>query len=220
MYVIIEIAGQQFKVEKDQKLFVHRLPVKEGDNISFESVLLSDNNGKISIGTPTVTGAEVKAKVLSHMRGDKVKVFKKKRRKGYQKLNGHRQDFSQILIEDITFDGKVSAKKQEVVKQVETKQPETKQPEVKKAVSEEDKLTKIEGIGPKIESLLKEAGIDTFKKLSTTSPEKISEILVEKGGNSYNRFDTSTWPKQAELAKDGNWDELKKLQERLIGGKA
>jgi large subunit ribosomal protein L21 len=218
MYVIVEIAGQQFKVEKDQKLFVHRLDAKEGESVSFNKILLTDTNGKIAVGTPEVIGAEVKAKVLAHVRGEKVKVFKKKRRKGYQKLNGHRQDFSQIQIEEISLDGKVSSKKQEV-KETEAKITELKKPESKKADSEDDKLTKIEGVGPKIESLLKENGIDSFKKLSKTSPEKISELLIEKGGNAYSRFETTTWPQQAKLAAEGKWDELKKLQDELTGGK-
>lgn len=101
MYAIVEIAGQQFKVEKDQKVFVHRLAQEEGVQFDVDKVLLVDQDGKINIGSPVVSGAKVTAKVLSHMRGDKVKVFKKKRRKGYQKLSGHRQDMTQIQIEEI-----------------------------------------------------------------------------------------------------------------------
>ncbi len=101
MYAIVDIAGQQFKVEKDQTVFVHRLDNKEGDKVNFENVLLVDNNGSVKIGAPTVSGASVSAKVLSHLKGDKVIVFKKKRRKGYQKSNGHRQQFTKIVIEGI-----------------------------------------------------------------------------------------------------------------------
>ncbi len=101
MYAIVEIAGQQFKVEKDKKLFVHQLKAVEGDSVDFGKVLLIDNDGEITIGTPVVEGAKVTAKVLQHVKGDKVLVFKKKRRKGYQKMNGHRQQFSQIQIESI-----------------------------------------------------------------------------------------------------------------------
>jgi large subunit ribosomal protein L21 len=101
MYAIVEIAGQQFKVEKDKKLFVHRLDAEKGASVDFEKVLLVDNDGKIAVGTPTVKGAKVTAKVLDHVKGDKVIVFKKKRRKGYQKMNGHRQCFSQIQVETI-----------------------------------------------------------------------------------------------------------------------
>eukprot|EP01029_Cantina_marsupialis_P017683 TRINITY_DN3986_c0_g2_i3.p1 TRINITY_DN3986_c0_g2~~TRINITY_DN3986_c0_g2_i3.p1 ORF type:complete len:104 (-),score=20.89 TRINITY_DN3986_c0_g2_i3:257-568(-) len=101
MYAIVEIAGQQFKVEKDQKIFVHRLEAEEGGQVEFAKVLLVDNEGEVVVGAPAIEGAKVTAKVLSHMKGDKVKVFKKKRRKGYRKLNGHRQDLTQIQIEEI-----------------------------------------------------------------------------------------------------------------------
>lgn len=102
MYAIVEIAGQQFKVEKDQQIFVHRLTAEEGSSVDFEKVLLVDNDGKVNVGAPAVEGAKVTVKVLSHVKGDKVLVFKKKRRKGYQKLNGHRQLFTQIQIESIS----------------------------------------------------------------------------------------------------------------------
>jgi large subunit ribosomal protein L21 len=102
MYAIVEIAGQQFKVSKDSKVYVHRLPENEGDKVSFDKVLLVDNSGTITLGAPAIKGASVEAKVLQHLKGDKVIVFKKKRRKGYKKKNGHRQSLTQILIEGIT----------------------------------------------------------------------------------------------------------------------
>jgi large subunit ribosomal protein L21 len=101
MYAIVEIAGQQFKVTKDQKLFVHRLEQAEGDSVSFDKILLIDDDGKVQVGAPTVKDATVTAKVLKHLKGDKVIVFKKKRRKGYKVKNGHRQFFTQIQIENI-----------------------------------------------------------------------------------------------------------------------
>jgi large subunit ribosomal protein L21 len=101
MYAIVDIAGQQFKVEKDRKIFVHRLKAEEGATINFDKVLLVDNDGSIKIGAPYVDGASVKATVLTHLKGDKVIVFKKKRRKGYSKKNGHRQCLTQIKIEEI-----------------------------------------------------------------------------------------------------------------------
>ena len=101
MYVIVDIAGQQFKVQKDQKIFVHRLEAEEGTEINFDKVLLVDNEGKVTIGSPTVENAKVTAKVLDHVKGDKVIVFKKKRRKGYKVKNGHRQQFTQIQIGEI-----------------------------------------------------------------------------------------------------------------------
>ena len=101
MYVIVDIQGQQFKVEKDQKLFVHRIDANEGDSVEFDKVLLIENDSDITIGSPTVEGAKVVVEILSHVKGDKVLVFKKKRRKGYRKLNGHRQQFSRVLVKDI-----------------------------------------------------------------------------------------------------------------------
>ena len=101
MYAIVDIAGQQFKVEEGQKLFVNHLNAGEGDSLNFDKVLLVENKGKISVGSPSVDGASVKAKIISHLKGDKVIVFKKKRRKGYQKSNGHRQQLTKIEIEGI-----------------------------------------------------------------------------------------------------------------------
>ncbi len=103
MYAIVEIQGQQFKVSKDQKIFVHRLPNEIGEQVEFDKVYLIEDGDNVQVGQPVIENAKVKAKVLDHVKGDKVLVFKKKRRKGYKKLNGHRQQFSQILIEDITF---------------------------------------------------------------------------------------------------------------------
>jgi large subunit ribosomal protein L21 len=103
MYAIVEIAGQQFKVEKDRYVYAHRLEANVGDTLNFDKVLLTENNGTVSVGVPTVSGAKVTAKVLAHVKGDKVLVFKKKRRKGHVKLNGHRQQFTKIMIEDIAF---------------------------------------------------------------------------------------------------------------------
>lgn len=101
MYAIVNIAGQQFKVAKDQHLFVHRLQGDEGASIEFDDVLLVDNGGKVTVGAPLVKGAKISAKIVSHLKGDKVIVFKKKRRKGYKKKNGHRQLFTKIQIENI-----------------------------------------------------------------------------------------------------------------------
>jgi large subunit ribosomal protein L21 len=127
MYAIVEIAGQQFKVVKDQRLYVHRLKDNEGAKISFDKVLLIDNDGKVNVGAPVVAGASVSAKVLEHLKGDKVLVFKKKRRKGYQKENGHRQYLTQILIEGISEKG--------AAKKTEAKAETTEEVPVKKAAT-------------------------------------------------------------------------------------
>ncbi len=105
MFAIVTIAGQQYKVEKDQSLFVHRLETEEGKKVDFDLVHLIDDNGKVTLGNPTIQGAQVSATVLSHAKDDKVLVFKKKRRKGYAKLNGHRQQLTQIQIEKINLKG-------------------------------------------------------------------------------------------------------------------
>src|SRR6056297_199565 len=102
MFVIVTIAGQQFKVEEGNELFVHRLDANEGDQVSFEDVLLVDQDGEVTLGKPKVDGAQVNASVVEHLKGDKVIVFKKKRRKGYRKKNGHRQSFTKIKVDGIT----------------------------------------------------------------------------------------------------------------------
>lgn len=101
MYVIVDMQGQQMKVSKDQKLFVHRIEAERGAQVEFDKVLLVDNDGAIKIGEPTVSGAKVVVEVLGQVKGDKVLVFHKKRRKGYRKLNGHRQQFTQVVVKEI-----------------------------------------------------------------------------------------------------------------------
>src|SRR5690606_16237648 len=131
MYAIVEIAGQQFKVAKDQKVYVHRLQDEEGSKVSFDNVLLLEDGSNITIGAPAIDGATVEAKVIKHLKGDKVIVFKKKRRKGYKKKNGHRQYLTELLIEGIiTFGAKKVEKKVEV-------QPEAKKAEAPKKVEVE-----------------------------------------------------------------------------------
>jgi large subunit ribosomal protein L21 len=122
MYAIVEIAGQQFKVEKDQKVFVNRLEGKEGSKVTFDNILLLDNAGKIALGDPSLKGASVEAKILKHLKDDKVIVFKKKRRKGYKVKNGHRQLLTEIMIENILEKSKkTQTKAKEEVKISETK---------------------------------------------------------------------------------------------------
>lgn len=101
MYAIVDIAGQQFKVEKGQPVFVHQLENEVGSKVEFDNVMLVDDNGKVKVGTPNVKGAKITATVVDHLKGDKVIVFKKKRRKGYKVKNGHRQSFTKIQIEEI-----------------------------------------------------------------------------------------------------------------------
>ena len=110
MFAIVEIAGQQFKVAKDQKVFVHRLAAEEGASVSFDNVLMLSEGDKVTVGAPAIDGAQVGAKIIKHLKGDKVIVFKKKRRKGYRVKNGHRQSLTQIVIESIVASGAKKAK--------------------------------------------------------------------------------------------------------------
>ena len=128
MNAIVEISGKQFKVEKDSKLFVHKLDGKEGSKITFDNVLLLDNGSKVTVGTPIVKGASIQAKILQHVKDNKVIVFKKKRRKGYKVKNGHRQHLTEILIEKVN---EKSADKKADVK-TEVKKPAAKKPAAKK----------------------------------------------------------------------------------------
>lgn len=102
MYAIVQIAGKQYKVEPDKFIYVNTLPQQNGETVELSEVLLVDNGGKVQVGQPFVNGATVKARVLDQVRADKVLVFHKKRRKGYQKLNGHRQGYTKLQIEAVT----------------------------------------------------------------------------------------------------------------------
>ena len=147
MYAIVEIAGQLFKVEKDQQIFVHRLEAKEGSKVDFDKVLLMDNAGKVNVGSPVITGAKVTAKILEHLKGDKVIVFKHKRRKGYKVKNGHRQYLTKLEIQKIDTkapaakkaapkkEAKPAAKKATVKKTVAKKPPTKKVPAKKKTTA-------------------------------------------------------------------------------------
>ncbi|MFL0353423.1 50S ribosomal protein L21 [Xanthomarina sp. GH4-25] len=232
MYAIVEIAGHQFKVEKDQKVFVNRLATEEGKQVSFDNVLLLADGDKVTVGAPAITGAQVGAKVLKHLKGDKVIVFKKKRRKGYRVKNGHRQSLTEILIENIVASGAKPAAKAEKaapakeVKKAEKKaapakkaepKAEAKKATPKKSTAKADDLKKIEGAGPKAAEALVNAGFDTFAKVAKAKPEALSAVLSEASSR-LAHIVTDTWPKQAKLAADGKWDELKELQDKLDGG--
>ena len=147
MYAIVEMAGQQFKVAKDQKVYVHRLQAEEGQKVTFDQVLLLDNDGNVTLGAPVIEGAAVEAKVIQHLKGDKVIVFKKKRRKGYRKKNGHRQYLTELVVEGIITknDKKASTAKAETEKTVasqETVATETKAPKTVAAQATEDLSSK------------------------------------------------------------------------------
>jgi len=159
MYAIVEIAGHQFKVSKDLKVYVNRLASEEGSKVSFDKVLLLDDNGSITLGAPAIEGASVEAKVLQHLKGDKVIVFKKKRRKGYKKKNGHRQYLSEIQIESIAASGakKAPAKKAAAPK----KEVKAAKAEVKETSSSDVSSMTV----AQLKALAKEKGISGYTSL-------------------------------------------------------
>ena len=159
MYAIVEIAGQQFKVEKDQKVFVHRLQTEEGKKVAFDNVLLLADGDKVTVGAPAIDGAQVGAKVLKHLKGDKVVVFKKKRRKGYRVKNGHRQALTEIQIDNITATG---AKKAEPAKKAQ-----------KPAAKVEAPTPKAKKTAPKAE-----APVQDFSKMTVA---QLKELAKAKG---------------------------------------
>ena len=170
MYAIVEIAGQQFKVAKDQKVFVHRLAQDEGSKVSFDQVFLLDDGKAVTLGAPAITGASVEAKVVKHLKGDKVIVFKKKRRKGYRVKNGHRQALTEILIEGISAKGE--AKKAAP----KAKAEKAKAPAAKKAAPKKEAPKAQEDLSGKTVAELKElakakgiTGISSMKKADLIS---------------------------------------------------
>ncbi len=226
MYAIVEIAGQQFKVAKDQKVYVHRLHEEEGASVSFDKVLLVGDNGTITVGAPAIDGAEVTAKILGHLQGDKVIVFKKKRRKGFRKKNGHRQALTEIQIEVILASG---AKKKEAAKKEAPKAKKTTSKIEEVEVSdnlvtraenrveesgveinvekllhsigtatkaEADDLKEINGIGPAFEEKLNEVGVYTFEQISKLKVDDRKELSAIDG-ITRDKIESEEWVKQA-----------------------
>lgn len=167
MYAIVEIAGQQFKVEEGRKIFVHRLETEPGNNIDFDKVLLIEDNDKVIIGEPTIKDAIVEGKVLSHVRGDKVIVFKKKRKKGYRVKNGHRQNFTEVEIINILPE-KGTPRKAATVKEVKTTEKKSVEGPVKEKKAAEKKPAAKKAAVKKSDA---EEG-ETKKSTAKKSPEK------------------------------------------------
>ena len=161
MYAIVEIAGQQFKVAKDQKVYVHRLQEAEGSKVSFDKVMLIEDGENVTIGAPAIEGAAVTAKVLGHLKGDKVIVFKKKRRKGYKKKNGHRQYLSEIQIESIAASGvKKKATTKKAAKAPKAAAPKVEAKETETASNDLTSMTVAQ-----LKALAKEKGIKGYTSL-------------------------------------------------------
>ena len=186
MYAIVEIAGQQFKVAKDQELFVHRLQDKEGSKVSFDKVYLLDDGKKVTVGAPAISGAAVEAKVVGHLKGDKVIVFKKKRRKGYRVKNGHRQALTQLMVEKIVASG---AKPVAAKPKAEKAPAPAKTTLAKKAVAKSDDKPKVAKAAPAKKTFAKAEKAD-YSKMTVA---ELKAAAKDKGIEGY------TGLKKAEL---------------------
>ena len=169
MYAIVDIAGQQFKVAKDQKVYVHRLDVKTGTKVSFDQVLLLDDGGKVTIGAPAIANASVEAKVVKHLKDDKVIVFKKKRRKGYRVKNGHRQSLTEIVIESIGTSAKkkaapVAKAEKEVVKSKTAAKKQTAKAASKKSAAKPSTDLSSKTVA-ELKAMAKDAGVTGYTSL-------------------------------------------------------
>ena len=201
MYAVIKTGGKQYRVSAGDKIKVETITADVGAHVTLSDVLMVANNDQINVGTPLLSGATVNATVVAQGRHDKVKIFKMRRRKHYQKHQGHRQNFSEIFITAIS-DGAGNTVASETAPVIKAKA---------------DDLIIIEGIGPKIAQVLATNGITTFAQLAKTEPAAIQDILKKSSGR-FSLAKPETWAQQAELAAAGNWDALKKLQDELHGG--
>lgn len=207
MYAVIKTGGKQYKVAAGEKLRVEQIAADIGALVTIDQVLAVGEGDKLSMGTPLVTGATVSATVLSHGRGDKVRIFKMRRRKHYRKQQGHRQGYTELFISEIASEaGKVTAEAPKVERAAG------------KRASGQDDLEVIEGIGPKIAQVLARARIETFSQLASTPVDRLRAILAAAGSR-FVSHDPTTWPEQAQLAADGNWDAFKALTDELMGGR-
>ena len=201
MYAVIKTGGKQYRVAAGDKLKVETIVADVGATLTLSDVLMVAHSDQIKVGTPLLSGATVSATVVSQGRHDKVKIFKMRRRKHYQKHQGHRQNYSEIFITSIS-DGAGNTVASEAAPVIKVKA---------------DDLTLVEGIGPKIAVVLNTNGITTFAQLAKADPAAMQDMLKKSGGR-FNMAKPDTWPKQAELAAAGKMDELKKLQDELHGG--
>jgi len=189
MYAIVDIAGKQFKVKKDQFVYAPSVAGETGASVEFDRVLLLGDDNGVEVGTPVVSGAKVTGTIQDHGRGDKVIVFKKKRRKGYKKTQGHRQNYTKILIEDILASGQKAAPKKKEAPKQEAKD------------SGNDDLKKISGIGPAYEKEINQKGFTTYKQISELT-EADMEKLAEIDGITVDLIKSEDWVGQAkELLK-------------------
>ncbi len=202
MYAVIKTGGKQYKVAAGEKIKVEQIAADVGQEIVFDQVLAVGEGSSITVGTPLVLGATVTVTVLSHGRGDKVRIFKMRRRKHYQKRQGHRQNYTELFFAEIA-DGKGGV--------VKATAP------VMLAAPAKDDLEIIEGIGPKIAQVLVANGITTFAQLADANADAITAMLKASGGR-FGLANPASWAEQSALLRDGKMDEFKALTDALVGG--
>ena len=237
MYAVIKTGGKQYRVSAGQKLKIEQIPADLGATVTFNEVLAVGSGADVVFGAPLVSGAKVDATVVSHGRGDKVTIFKMRRRKHYQRHGGHRQNYTEVFFSGIFGADGTELAKADVpamsapvalaasVSPVAAAKPAAAKPAAAKKSAKvrgkardgSDDLELIEGVGPKIAELLKAAGIDTFDALAKAPVEKVQEVL-EAGGSKFNLAKPETWAEQAALAASGDWAAFDKLTEALVGG--
>ncbi len=221
MYAVIKTGGKQYRVSAGEKLKVEQISADIGATITLNEVLAVGAGADLVVGAPLVSGAKVDALVVDHGRGDKVRIFKLRRRKHYKRQMGHRQNFTEILISTIygangVEVAKASAAPAGVASAPVAAAKKTSKVRGKKKDGSDD-IEMIEGIGPKIAELLRNDGITTFEALSKASIEQIKASL-DKGGAKFNIAKPDTWAEQAALAAKGDWAAFDKLTEELVGG--
>ena len=232
MYAVIKTGGKQYRVSAGQKLKIEQIPADLGATITFNEVLAVGSGADVVFGAPLVSGAKVDATVVSHGRGDKVTIFKMRRRKHYQRHGGHRQNYTEVFFSAIFGAGGTELAKADspaisapVALAAAGAPAAAAKPAAAKKVAKvrgkardgSDDLELIEGVGPKIAELLKAAGIDTFDALAKAPVEKVQQVL-EAGGSKFNLAKPATWAEQAALAASGDWAAFDKLTEALVGG--
>jgi large subunit ribosomal protein L21 len=206
MYAVIKTGGKQYKVAAGEKIKVEQIAADVGQEITIDQVLAIGAGADLKVGTPLVAGASVRATVLSQGKHDKVRIFKMRRRKHYQKRQGHRQTYTEVFVGEI-IDGTGQSTKATMAA------PVLLVPQK----GGKDDIELIEGIGPKIAKVLADNGIATFAKLAESKPEDMMAMLKASGGR-FALANADTWPEQAALLRDGKMAEFKKLTDALVGG--
>lgn len=227
MYAVIKTGGKQYRVAAGEKLKVEQIPADIGATITFNEVLAVGAGAELVVGAPLVGGAKVDASVVDQGRGDKVRIFKLRRRKHYKRQGGHRQNFTEVFISAIygangaeiakasapTVNAAAVAATAAGVAAVAKKATRVRG----KKKDGSDDIELIEGVGPKIAELLKAADLGTFDAIAKTTTEKLTEVL-HAAGSKFNMAKPETWPEQAALAAKGDWDAFDKLTQELVGG--